>query len=343
MDSSFLNASMAISSNNFCPSAPFSYPKSHDDLTKKSAVVAVDQGLRLEDETVDCLTYDDGSDLVLVSKGGMVFAYDISYGSKPGSQEQLKWTRQLTPLQPSLAESPAIGLPATKANKIYHKMVQNRSNNRSESSPSNGSTSAGSVRHMRVSLDLKVLAVQRGSYELEFVDLESDDAASVPFHRLRVKDPILCFFFTDSAGSDLVVASRNGLDRFVWIPVEGDGKDGAESKSERARGRRTGSDKCQGTPDRVVKRRDGKGDGPLSFFSPSPFSPFSPLSPLSPLSSLSPPPPPPYSPNISFARKRALRSVDRIRGMRWLEWAQYTHETRMVLTAVSGVPVLGSL
>eukprot|EP00798_Chlamydomonas_sp_ICE-L_P005340 gene5340-12935_t len=57
-------------------------------------LLAVDQGVCLQDETVDSMTYDDGTMLLLVVKGGVVFAYDLGIDA-PGSHEQLAWTYPL--------------------------------------------------------------------------------------------------------------------------------------------------------------------------------------------------------------------------------------------------------
>mmetsp|Transcript_36491 Transcript_36491/g.81224 ORF Transcript_36491/g.81224 Transcript_36491/m.81224 type:complete len:809 (-) Transcript_36491:999-3425(-) len=57
-------------------------------------VYALDQGLNLQHETVELMTYDDATQLLMVIKGGVVFAYDLALDS-PGQQEQLLWTYSL--------------------------------------------------------------------------------------------------------------------------------------------------------------------------------------------------------------------------------------------------------
>lgn len=66
-------------------------------------VLALDQGLHLEPETLEFMAYDDASSSLLVIKGGVMFAYDLSAGVAPGSQEQLKWTYPLQEGPPVLA------------------------------------------------------------------------------------------------------------------------------------------------------------------------------------------------------------------------------------------------
>ncbi|KAF5831658.1 hypothetical protein DUNSADRAFT_12762 [Dunaliella salina] len=49
-----------------------------------SHVYAVDQGLGLQNETVDAVHYDDATSLLLIIKGGVVFAYDLSTSAGGG-------------------------------------------------------------------------------------------------------------------------------------------------------------------------------------------------------------------------------------------------------------------
>ncbi|KXZ52792.1 hypothetical protein GPECTOR_8g18 [Gonium pectorale] len=66
-------------------------------------VAAVDAGLALEPETLSYWGYDDGSGCLLVVKGGLAFAYDVSGGAPPGSPEQLRWTAALPDGPPVVA------------------------------------------------------------------------------------------------------------------------------------------------------------------------------------------------------------------------------------------------
>ncbi|GAX83533.1 hypothetical protein CEUSTIGMA_g10958.t1 [Chlamydomonas eustigma] len=54
-------------------------------------VYAADVGVSLYNETVDSIQYDDANQLLLVTKGGVVFAYDLAMDA-PGHHEQLVWT-----------------------------------------------------------------------------------------------------------------------------------------------------------------------------------------------------------------------------------------------------------
>ena len=58
-------------------------------------MLATDQGLHLEHETLEFMSYDDATAALLVIKGGVMFAYDLSPGVAPGSADQLKWTYPL--------------------------------------------------------------------------------------------------------------------------------------------------------------------------------------------------------------------------------------------------------
>ncbi len=57
-------------------------------------VYAADQGLHLENETVEAILYDDATYLVLVLKGSVLFAYDLGPDA-PGGHERLVWTYPL--------------------------------------------------------------------------------------------------------------------------------------------------------------------------------------------------------------------------------------------------------
>ncbi len=57
-------------------------------------VYAADVGVSLMNETVDALHYDDATQLLMVIKGGVIFAYDLAMDA-PGHHEQLVWTYPL--------------------------------------------------------------------------------------------------------------------------------------------------------------------------------------------------------------------------------------------------------
>ncbi|GLC43165.1 hypothetical protein PLESTB_000856200 [Pleodorina starrii] len=135
-------------------------------------VAAVDQGLHLEPETLSYWGYDDGTSTLLVAKGGLVFAYDLSPGVAPGSQEQLRWTFPL-------ADGPP-------------------------------------VRALRLSLDGGLLAIQRSPVMLEFVELATGNVFVQGTDRGRGE--VLCFFFTELEGADLVMVTPGGMELLEFVP-----------------------------------------------------------------------------------------------------------------------------
>ncbi|GLI64462.1 hypothetical protein VaNZ11_007734 [Volvox africanus] len=135
-------------------------------------VAALDQGLHLEPETLSYWGYDDGTNTLLVAKGGLVFAYDLSPGVVPGSPEQLRWTFPL-------ADGPR-------------------------------------VRALRLSLDGGLLAIQRSPVMLEFVELTTGNVFVQGTDRGRSE--VLCFFFTELDGADVVLVTPTGLELLEFVP-----------------------------------------------------------------------------------------------------------------------------
>ncbi|GIL46595.1 hypothetical protein Vafri_3562 [Volvox africanus] len=135
-------------------------------------VAAIDQGLHLEPETLSYWGYDDGTNTLLVAKGGLVFAYDLSPGVVPGSPEQLRWTFPL-------ADGPR-------------------------------------VRALRLSLDGGLLAIQRSPVMLEFVELATGNVFVQGTDRGRSE--VLCFFFTELDGADVVLVTPTGLELLEFVP-----------------------------------------------------------------------------------------------------------------------------
>ncbi|PNW79878.1 hypothetical protein CHLRE_08g370250v5 [Chlamydomonas reinhardtii] len=146
-------------------------------------VAAVDQGLNLEPETLSFWGYDDGSAVLLVVKGGLVFAYDMAppppphqaaaglqgLGGPPGGPDQLKWTFPL-------ADGPP-------------------------------------VRRMRLSLDGGLLALQRGGRLLELVELATGNV----FVQGTDKSDLITFFFTELPGAEVVLVAPGGLEMYEFV------------------------------------------------------------------------------------------------------------------------------
>lgn len=63
-------------------------------ITAVAHVYAADVGVSLQNETVDAIHYDDATQVLMVVKGGVVFAYDLAMDA-PGHHEQLIWTYPL--------------------------------------------------------------------------------------------------------------------------------------------------------------------------------------------------------------------------------------------------------
>ena len=63
--------------------------------TAVAHVRAAEQGLNLQHDTVDCMSHDDVSGLLLVAKGSVVFAFDLAGQRPQGCHDQLRFATPL--------------------------------------------------------------------------------------------------------------------------------------------------------------------------------------------------------------------------------------------------------
>ncbi len=72
------------------------------------------------------------------------------------------------------------------------------------------------VRSMRLSLDGATLAIQRSAVLLELVDLATGNVFVQGSD--KGKGEVLCFFFTELPGADVVLVTPAGLELYEWVP-----------------------------------------------------------------------------------------------------------------------------
>ncbi|EFJ40813.1 hypothetical protein VOLCADRAFT_99285 [Volvox carteri f. nagariensis] len=142
-------------------------------------VVAIDQGLHLEPETLSYWGYDDGTSTLLVVKGGLVFAYDLSPGVTPGSPEQLRWTFPLS------------DGPAVRALRL--------------------SLDGGLLAIQRSGVMIECVELATGNV---FVQARRGRGGGTD----RGRSEVSCFFFTELEGADVVLVTPAGLELLEFVP-----------------------------------------------------------------------------------------------------------------------------